>query len=112
MTRTAPDPTSRRTFSGTLRFAYGSVFAQVYLGALLVLCVWAYFASGAGPDASMAGVWPMFATAPVSLVLILLPGETLPIVAGIVVGGLVNAFVLGWCARVLRRGTKDARPSA
>ncbi|MCF4136375.1 hypothetical protein L1856_05030 [Streptomyces sp. Tue 6430] len=52
----------------------------------------------------MAIIFPLLATAPTSFVLFLLPGGLATVVAVVVLGALVNAAVIGWCARVLRRG--------
>lgn len=57
------------------RLAAGDVIALVYLVICAALLVWAFVVS-AGDDSgeSMAGVIPLLATAPASLVLLMLPG--------------------------------------
>jgi len=101
MTGTDPGrPVFRR-----LRHALGDVFALVYLGVCAALLVWALVVTVAdSSDESMAGVIPVLATAPGSLVLLVLPDGGAMLVVAVVVGALVNATVIGWCARALRRG--------
>nr|WP_247701647.1 hypothetical protein [Streptomyces sp. F63] len=77
--------------------------------AYLLLCAallgWALAVSATdGSGESMAGVIPILATAPGSLVLLVLPGGAVTLVAAIVFGALVNAAIIGWVARALRRG--------
>lgn len=55
---------------------------------------------------SMAGVVPVLATAPASLVLLVLPDGRAMFVVAVVLGALVNASVIGWCARALSRGSR------
>ncbi|MCX2922339.1 SCO4225 family membrane protein [Streptomyces sp. NEAU-W12] len=95
-----------RSLSRRLRHLFGDVFTLVYLGVCAALLVWALVVTvaGDGPDASFAGVIPLLATAPVSIVLLLLPGGPMTVIAAIVGGALANAAVIGWCARTLRRG--------
>ncbi|MET4924620.1 hypothetical protein P3L51_20060 [Streptomyces sp. PSRA5] len=91
--------------SHRLRHALGDLFALVYLAVCAVLLVWAFVVSAAdSTDESMAGVIPILATAPASLVLFALPDNTAMIVVAVVLGALVNATVIGLCARALRRG--------
>ena len=52
----------------------------------------------------MAGVIPLLATAPTSLLLLTLPGVSATLTAPVVLGALLNAALIGWCARTLRRG--------
>lgn len=55
------------------------------------------------PDASFAGVWPMFLTLPTSLLLLTwpaLPGWAL--VVGMILAALVNATLLGLFVRVMK----------
>ncbi|MFL1901956.1 SCO4225 family membrane protein [Streptomyces tauricus] len=89
-----------------LGHALKDVFALGYLVVCAGLVVWAYVVSaGDGSDASMAGVIPLLATAPASFVpLVLLPEGAALFLVAIVFGALVNALVIGWCARALRRG--------
>ncbi|MFG3258807.1 SCO4225 family membrane protein [Streptomyces sp. NPDC048172] len=66
--------------------------------------VWALVVSSLdNPDASMAGVIPLFATAPVSLVLLVLPDHVSMLFVAVGLGALVNALFIGWCARTLSR---------
>ncbi|MFI8305480.1 SCO4225 family membrane protein [Streptomyces sp. NPDC085927] len=88
------------------RVFFGDVLALVYLGICAALLVWAVVVTvaGAGEDASFAGIIPLLAAAPVSLVLFGLPGGAMTFIGAVAGGALVNAAVIGWCARVLRRG--------
>ncbi|WP_435834156.1 SCO4225 family membrane protein [Streptomyces albogriseolus] len=96
---------SDRTLLARLRHLYGGVFALVYLGVCAALTVWAFVASaGENEDASFAGVIPVLATAPGSLVGLALPGGLPTFVFAVVMGALVNAAVIGWCSRRLRGG--------
>ncbi|MCS0638492.1 hypothetical protein NX801_23100 [Streptomyces sp. LP05-1] len=106
MTATRPAPVR------FLRAALGSVLARLYLAVCAGLLVWALVVSSLDqPDASFAGVVPLFATAPVSLIVIRLPDHVLSIVLAVALGALVNAVLIGWCARTLRRGLDDSRGS-
>ncbi|NLU70543.1 hypothetical protein HCC30_25290 [Streptomyces sp. HNM0574] len=87
-----------------LRAAFGSPFALLYLVLCAGLQVWAVVVSSHGPDASFAGVIPLFATAPVSLILLVLPDHTSMVYLSVGLGALVNAFLIGWCAHTLRKG--------
>ncbi|MGW2511850.1 SCO4225 family membrane protein [Streptomyces scopuliridis] len=85
------------------------VVGLVYLGVCAVLLVWALVVTiGAGSDESMAGVIPLLATAPASLVLLVLPdSDVMPIVMPVIaiaLGAAVNTAIIGWCTRTLRRG--------
>ncbi|EFE68247.1 MULTISPECIES: SCO4225 family membrane protein [Streptomyces] len=96
---------SGRSFPRRLRHVLGDVFSLVYLALCAALLVWALVASALDDTGeSMAGVIPLLATAPVSLLLLLLPGGLASVIVAVVVGALVNAAVIGWCARALRRG--------
>ncbi|WTU10080.1 hypothetical protein OG787_22695 [Streptomyces sp. NBC_00075] len=93
------------TFPRRVRHALGDLAALVYLGICAVLLVWALVVTiNDSTDESMALVIPMLATAPASFVLFFLPDGPAMVVLAIGVGALVNATVIGWCARVLRRG--------
>lgn len=99
------DPEPARPVLRAVRGAYGSVLARIYLAACLILLVWSVVvSSGDQPDASMAAVWPMMATAPVSLVVLVLPDHVSMLFVAVVLGALVNAGIIGLCARALRRG--------
>ncbi|WP_326675353.1 SCO4225 family membrane protein [Streptomyces sp. NBC_01237] len=103
--------TSKNPFLRTVREALSSVVALVYLGACAILLIWALTAD-AGDDASFAGVIPTLATAPVSLVLLVLPDHISMAVLAIALGALVNAVLIGWCVRTLRRGRGGSTPTA
>ncbi|GGZ03268.1 SCO4225 family membrane protein [Streptomyces poonensis] len=87
------------------RRALGHIAARVYLTACALLLGWALVASSTS-DASMAAVIPLFATVPASLVLLLfLPEGSMAFLLSIILGALINAMIIGWCARALRRGS-------
>lgn len=101
---------SNRALRG-LRHALSSVFARLYLAVCVVLTGWAVVVSlGDNPDASFAGVVPLIATAPLSLIVIVLPDHASMIFVAIGLGALANAAVIGWCARALSRGRAGSRP--
>jgi hypothetical protein len=84
-----------------------SPFALAYLLLCVGLVVWALAVSAADDSGeSMAGVVPLLATAPASLVFLVLPDGAAMLVVSMVVGALVNASVIGWCARALSRGNR------
>ncbi|SES44899.1 hypothetical protein SAMN04487983_105642 [Streptomyces sp. yr375] len=91
-----------------LRHALTDVVALVYLAGCAVLLGWALVVSVADDSGeSMAGVIPLFATLPASFVLAVLPDGTAMFVVAVAVGALVNAMVIGWCARTLRRNNVE-----
>jgi len=96
----------RTAFPRRLGQALNDVFARVYLLVCAALLVWAVVVSASdSSDESMAGVIPLLATAPASFVpLMLLPEGVAMFVGTVVIGALVNAVFIGWCARALRRG--------
>ena len=55
-------------------------------------------------DESVAGVLPLLATAPTSLVLLVLPDNNVMLIPAIALGAAVNAAIIGWCTRALHRG--------
>ncbi|USQ85553.1 hypothetical protein NFX46_18310 [Streptomyces phaeoluteigriseus] len=92
-----------------VRRALGHIAARVYLTACALLLGWALVAAS---DESMAAVIPLFATIPTSLVLLLvLPEGTTMFLLSIVLGALINAVVIGWCVRTLRRGNNPGTAS-
>ena len=96
---------SGRSLPRCLRHVLGDVAALVYLAVCAVLLVWALVVTlGDSSGESMAGVIPLLATAPVSFVLVVLPDHTSMLVVAVVAGALVNAALIGWCSRALRRG--------
>jgi hypothetical protein len=91
------------------RRALGDIAARVYLTACVLLLGWALVAAS---DESMAAVIPLFATVPAGLVLLfVLPEGGTTFLLSIVLGALVNAMIIGWCARALRRGSDPDTPS-
>ncbi|WP_308013253.1 SCO4225 family membrane protein [Streptomyces beigongshangae] len=95
-------PTFVRTLPHRLGYLLSDLFALSYLGLCTVLLGWALLENS---DGSMAGVIPLFATAPTSIVpLLLLPDGSSVFLVSIVLGALVNTVVIGWCARTLRHG--------
>lgn len=83
------------------------VVGLVYLGVCAVLLVWALaVTAGDSSGESMAGVIPILATAPGSLVFLVLPDHEAMFVIAVVLGAAVNAAIIGWCTRALRRGRR------
>lgn len=102
---------SGRSLPRRIRHALGDVVSLAYLGICAALLVWALVdAATDSTDESMAGVIPILATAPSSFVLFFLPDGAVMVVLAVVVGALVNATVIGWCARALRRGRQTDSP--
>ncbi|GAA2097347.1 hypothetical protein GCM10009801_67610 [Streptomyces albiaxialis] len=100
-----------RPLPHVVRHALTSVFALAYLALCAGLLVWAMVVTSLdNPDASMAGVVPLFATAPVSLVLLVLPDHASMFFVAVGLGALVNALVIGWCARALGRARGGTGP--
>ncbi|MDO0933487.1 hypothetical protein QQY66_18000 [Streptomyces sp. DG2A-72] len=96
---------SGRSLPRILRLALSDVVARVYLAVCAVLLVGALAVTVADrSDESMAGVIPLLATAPVSVVLLALPDNGAMLVLAVVIGAIVNATIIGCCARALRRG--------
>lgn len=60
---------------------------------------------------SMAGVIPLLATAPGSLLFLALPEGGGMLLLAVVLGALINATVIGWCSRALRRGGRGTTAS-
>ncbi|WP_460068964.1 SCO4225 family membrane protein [Streptomyces sp. YKOK-I1] len=90
-----------------LRHALTDVFALGYLALCAGLLVWALVVSALDDSGeSMAGVIPLLATAPASLVLLALPDGIVMVVLAVAFGALCNAAVIGWCARALRRQSR------
>ncbi|UNZ21463.1 hypothetical protein [Streptomyces sp. 891-h] len=103
MTDSRSEPAALRAVRDALR----TVPALLYLAVCAALLVWAVVVSaGDNPDASLAGVVPLLATAPVSLVLLALPDHLSMVFVAVGLGALVNAVLIGWCARALRRGRR------
>ncbi|MER6833793.1 hypothetical protein ABT320_07310 [Streptomyces cellulosae] len=86
---------------------YGDAFALTYLAVCAALTVWALAAGTAEhEDASLAGVIPVLATAPVSIAALALPGGAPTFVLAAMLGALVNAAAITWCSRRLRGGKR------
>ncbi|MFJ9248917.1 SCO4225 family membrane protein [Streptomyces sp. NPDC101776] len=80
-------------------------FALGYLGICVATVVWTVVVTVMDDSGeSMAGVVPVLATAPASLVLLVLPDARAMFVVAVVLGALVNASIIGWCAHALSRG--------
>lgn len=106
MTRTDPDPDAGRSVARRLRDHVG-VVGLGYLGVCAVLLVWALVVTAIDSSGeSMAGVIPVLATAPAGLVFLVLPGGTVMFIVAIALGAGVNAAIIGWCTRALRRGRR------
>ncbi|CAM5714697.1 SCO4225 family membrane protein [Streptomyces aurantiogriseus] len=83
------------------------VVGLVYLAVCVVLLVWALMATeGDSSGESMAGVIPLLATAPASLVYLVLPDNQVMFISAVAFGAEVNAEIIGWCTRALRRGRR------
>ncbi|MEV0776369.1 SCO4225 family membrane protein [Streptomyces sp. NPDC050433] len=99
--------------SHRLRHALSDIFARVYLGICAVLLVGAYVVTATdSSDESMAGVIPALATAPASLVMLVLPDHRATIVVGVAFGALVNATVIGLCSRALRHRNSNSNSNS
>ncbi|MFJ4855990.1 MULTISPECIES: SCO4225 family membrane protein [unclassified Streptomyces] len=103
-TNTNTDIDTGRSVPRRLRDLFG-VVGLGYLVLCVVLVVWALVVTVTDSSGeSMAGVIPVLATAPVSLVFLVLPDNTVMLIAAVALGAAVNAAIIGWCARALRRG--------
>ncbi|MCX4552406.1 hypothetical protein OG204_04750 [Streptomyces sp. NBC_01387] len=92
------------TFPRRLRHLLGAPAALAYLALCAALLVWALVVTGIDDSGeSMAGVVPILATAPFSLVFLGLPDHAASFVVAVALGALLNGGVIGWCARALRR---------
>lgn len=99
-----PEPDPGRSVPRRLLDHVG-VIGLVYLGVCAALLVWALVVTAADSSGeSMAGVIPTLATAPASLVFLVLPDHDVMFIAAIALGAAVNATIIGWCTRALRRG--------
>jgi hypothetical protein len=99
------------------RFAtitFGNWFSRVYLGAVVLtaVAVTLSYATFDAPDANLAGVWLVFVTLPASSLGVAAAGLVpdalgLPVVlAGVVLGALVNAWLLGLMVHATRRAAR------
>ncbi|MFD4786553.1 SCO4225 family membrane protein [Streptomyces sp. NPDC058459] len=100
-----PTVRPRRLFT----LATGNWFSRGYLAVVAVAIgffLWAVYLS---PDPGFAGIWPLMATAPLSVLVVAVSGplEGLPspllFTAGTALAGLCNAALLGLLVRSLRR---------
>ncbi|WP_447038398.1 SCO4225 family membrane protein [Streptomyces sp. DSM 118878] len=89
------------------RFSPADLTALAYAVVCAGLLIWAVVVTALDTtDESMAGVIPILATAPTSLLFLALPDGPGYFIAAVVVGTLVNAAVIRWCGRALSRGAK------
>ncbi|MGP4049983.1 SCO4225 family membrane protein [Streptomyces sp. 2A115] len=100
------DPNSVRYDLRRLRDHIG-VVGLAYLVVCVVLLVWALMVTaGDSSGESMAGVIPLLATAPASLVFLVLPDNNVMFISAVAFGAEVNVEIIGWCTRALRRGRR------
>lgn len=98
-------PPLHRRFVGHI-----GVVGVAYLVVCVVLLVWAVVVSATDDSGeSMAGVIPLLATAPGSFVVLFLPDHVASAFAACALGAGVNAAVIGWCTRTLRRARTGQR---
>ena len=111
---------SSRRSRVVLALAADNWLSRCYLAAVVLASVFTLYDDlfVTHADASMAGVWPLFLTAPLSLLFMALP-ESLStgalFYAEIALAALVNATVLGALARAMRGdsgSSAHAAPSA
>lgn len=90
----------------------GTWTARAYLVLCGALLVWvlADAALVTHEDASFTGIFPLLATAPLSLLFLLLaPGEGLLVyLLVVVVCAVANAALINWCVRAAGRGGRSA----
>ncbi|WOX11509.1 SCO4225 family membrane protein [Streptomyces sp. N50] len=83
-------------------------FALGYLGICMAIVIWTVVVTVTDDSGeSMAGVVPVLATAPVSFLVLVLPGGKAMFIVAVVIGALVNASIIGWCARALSRSNQS-----
>ncbi|MBD0840535.1 SCO4225 family membrane protein [Streptomyces sp. TRM68416] len=108
---TGTDSASGRPVPRRLRDHFG-VLGLVYLGVCAVLLGWALVVTAADSSGeSMAGVIPLLATAPGSLVFLVLPDNSAMFFGAVAIGAGANAAIIGWCTRALRRGGRPGSAS-
>lgn len=106
MTNSNTNTNTGRSVPRRLRDHIGIV-GLVYLGLCVALLVWALVVTVIDSSGeSMAGVIPTLATAPASLVFLVLPDNNVMLITAIALGAAVNAAIIGWCTRALRRGVR------
>ncbi|MFD5269145.1 SCO4225 family membrane protein [Streptomyces sp. NPDC058335] len=104
-TNTGTGSGTGQPFSRRLRHVLGDAVALAYLAVCAALLVWAIVVSAVDDSGeSMAAVIPLLATAPGSLLFLVLPDSGAMLLLAVVLGALINATVIGWCSRALRRG--------
>ncbi|MBP0459864.1 SCO4225 family membrane protein [Streptomyces montanisoli] len=93
-----------KRYDRPLAAAVDNWFSRCYLIVMAAVLVWVAIDTLFVPhaDASMAGVWPFFLTAPTSLLLLAVPGlDGWGLLAGMAVAAVVNATLLGLLVRAL-----------
>ncbi|GHE83807.1 MULTISPECIES: SCO4225 family membrane protein [Streptomyces] len=96
-----------------LRRVLGHGLSLAYLAGCAAVTVWALVDAATDDSGeSLALIFPVLATAPVGLILLVTPDGLPAFLLAVVLGALVNAAVIGWCARALRRGEKTPDPYA
>ncbi len=76
----------------------GNRLSQAYLAVCAAVGIWCVIDQVwvSPPDASFSTIWPLLLTAPVSLLALVLPSESLvAYMAVVVLGAVVNAWLLG-----------------
>ncbi|MGW5332507.1 SCO4225 family membrane protein [Streptomyces bauhiniae] len=93
-----------------LTLATGNWLARGYLAVVAAAIGFFLWAVCLSPDPGFAGIWPLMATAPLSIVAITVSGpmaggwpSLVTFTAGTALAGLCNAVLLGRLARALRR---------
>ncbi|WP_405675456.1 hypothetical protein OG292_07120 [Streptomyces sp. NBC_01511] len=110
---TMTDTTASHRALRAVRRTFAGVYVRVYLAVCVALLGWSVVVStGPNEDASFAGVVPLMATAPLSLIVIVLPDHVSMFYLSVGVGALANAVPIAWCARVLSRALDRSRPTA
>ncbi len=104
---TAPSKEPPVTTGPGRRFSPADLTALAYAVLCVALLIWAVVVTAMdSTDESMAGVIPLLATAPTSLLFLALPEGPAYFVAAILIGALTNAAIIRWCGRALSRGLK------
>lgn len=89
------------------RFSPADLTALAYAVICVALLIWAVAVTAMdSTDESMAGVIPLLATAPTSLLFLTLPEGPPYFIAAVLIGTLINAAIIRWCGRALSRGMK------
>ncbi|MEV0125029.1 hypothetical protein AB0I16_26430 [Streptomyces sp. NPDC050703] len=89
------------------RFSPADLTALAYAVVCVGLLIWAVVVTAMdSTDESMAGVIPLLATAPTSLLFLALPDGAAYFAAAVVAGTLINAAIIRWCGHALSRGAR------